>query len=47
MTLPEFLSWQAFSKAKSAELDRAGKGAALPVLADMPAAAIGRAIAGR
>lgn len=48
MTLPEFYSWQAYSAAKRAELEKpAAKGADLPALGDLPPAAIGRAIGGR
>lgn len=44
MTLAEFFSWQAFARAKAAELERT---APLPELGALPPAAIGRAIGGR
>lgn len=49
MTLAEFFSWQAYARRKSAELDRMAPRPAdnLPALADLPPAALGRAIAGR
>lgn len=44
MTLPEFLAWQAYVKAKRAELD---KPAPLPELGALGAAGIAAAIGGR
>lgn len=48
MTLSEFYSWQAYASEKRKALEApAAKDAGLPALADLPPAAIGRAIGGR